>query len=415
MLGTGANNYKVLGFVKLERYRSAASQLLSPEKPIRPFFSEPNCATLLPLLRLIKAPDSDTMAIRLKDLALHLNLSVSTISAALQNRGDISEATRLRVFEAVKKFGYHPNSLARSLVTRKTNVLGVLVPDLSRSFFAEVLKGVDSVTSSAGYNLLVCNTEENAAREEEMLRMLLSNQVDGVLLASAHEPNNTAWRKTLLGSAVPVVLVDRRLPNLNFVGGDDTAIGFEATRHLYDQGYRRIAHISGPAAVTTAVGRLNGYRRALKALEIPLDESLVIESPYHEESGGYEAMQRLLSLESPPDAVFAASDPIAIGALQSALEAGLSLPAEFGLIGVGNHRYGRFLKVPLSTMDQQRSQIGLLAANLVLALIEAKQTRPKTILIEPKLVLRDSSNRAGFPSLLAGRQAKKPIKRVVRR
>ena len=235
------------------------------------------------------------MAIRLKDLAHHLNLSVSTISAALQNRDDISEATRLRVFAAVKKFGYHPNSLARSLVTRKTNVLGVLVPDLSRSFFAEVLKGIDSVTSTAGYNLLVCNTEENASREEEMFRMLLSNQVDGVLLASAHEPSDTAWRKILMGLSVPLVLIDRRLPGLNFVGGDDTGIGFQATQHLYDQGYRRIAHIAGPRTVTTAVGRLSGYRRALVTLKLPLGEDLVIESHNHEESGGYEAMQRLLN------------------------------------------------------------------------------------------------------------------------
>jgi LacI family transcriptional regulator len=347
------------------------------------------------------------MAIRLKDLAHHLNLSVSTISAALQNRDDISEATRLRVFAAVKKFGYHPNSLARSLVTRKTNVLGVIVPDLSRSFFAEVLKGIDSVTSTGGYNLLVCNTEENAAREEEMLRMLLSNQVDGVLLASAHEPNNTAWRKVLLGLSVPLVLIDRRLPGLNFVGGDDSGIGFEATRHLYAQGYRRIAHIAGPRTVTTAVGRLSGYRRALATLKLPLNDDLVIESHYHEESGGYEAMQRLLKLASPPDAVFAASDPIAIGVLQAALEADLSLPDDFGLIGVGNHRYGRFLRVPLSTVDQQRSQIGHLAAELLLGSMDKQRSRPKSILTEPKLVVRDSSNRTGVAEILTATDGNK--------
>jgi LacI family transcriptional regulator len=356
------------------------------------------------------------MAIRLKDLAHHLNLSVSTISAALQNRDDISEATRLRVFAAVKKFGYHPNSLARSLVTRKTNVLGVIVPDLSRSFFAEVLKGIDSVTSTAGYNLLVCNTEENASREEEMFRMLLSNQVDGVLLASAHEPNNTAWRKNLLGLSIPLVLIDRRIPGLNFVGGDDTGIGFEATRHLHAQGYRRIAHIAGPRTVTTAVGRLSGYRRALAALKLPLDHDLVIESHYHEESGGYEAMQRLLKLKSPPDAVFAASDPIAIGALQAALEAKLDLPADFGLIGVGNHRYGRFLKVPLSTVDQQRSQIGHLAAELLLVSMDKKRSRAKAILTEPKLVVRDSSNRTGVSDISAATDgARRNAKQLAKR
>jgi LacI family transcriptional regulator len=211
-------------------------------------------------------------------------------------------------------------------------------------------------------------------------------------------------------------LIDRRLPGLNFVGGDDTGIGFEATRHLYTQGYRRIAHISGPRTVTTAVGRLSGYRRALATLQLPLDDDLVIESHYHEESGGYEAMQRLLKLASPPDAVFAASDPIAIGALQAALEANLNLPADFGLIGVGNHRYGRFLKVPLSTVDQQRSQIGHLAAELLLASMEKKRLRPKSLLTEPKLVVRDSSNRTGVAATLTAtdgtkRNAKHPARR----
>jgi LacI family transcriptional regulator len=131
-------------------------------------------------------------------------------------------------------------------------------------------------------------------------------------------------------------------------------------------------------------------------LALPADDALVIESHYHEESGGYEAMQRLLKLPKPPDAVFAASDPIAIGALQAALEANLNLPADFGLIGVGNHRYGRFLRVPLSTMDQQRSQIGHLAANLLFELMEKKPSRSKSILTEPKLVVRDSTNRGGL-------------------
>jgi LacI family transcriptional regulator len=165
------------------------------------------------------------MAIRLKDLAQHLQLSVSTVSAALQNREDISEATRSRVVAAVEQLGYHPNSLARGLITRKTFVLGVIVPDLSRSFFAEVLKGIDSITSPAGYNLLVCNTEENAQREEEILKMLLSNQVDGVLLASAHRPDDTDWRARLTRLAVPLVLIDRRLPAMAFVGANDDANG----------------------------------------------------------------------------------------------------------------------------------------------------------------------------------------------
>jgi LacI family transcriptional regulator len=272
----------------------------------------------------------------------------------------------------------------------------VVVPDLSRSFYVEVLKAIDSVSSPSGYNLLVCNSDENSVREEKILEVLLSKQVDGILLASAHSQGTAAWRKTLRELTVPVVLIDRRLAGLNFVGANDNAIGFVATQHLHEQGYRRIAHIAGPKALSTASGRLAGCRRALQLLDLPMDETLVVEAKYHNETSGYEAMRRLLGLRRPPDAVFAASDPIAIGALQAALEAGLAMPKEFGLIGVGNHRYGRFLKVPLSTIDQQRSQIGLLAADLLLSLIEKRRTRRKCVLVEPKLVVRDSSNRQGF-------------------
>jgi LacI family transcriptional regulator len=333
------------------------------------------------------------MAIRLKDVAQHLRLSVSTVSAALQNREDIGEATRQRVAEAAERLGYHPNSLARGLITRKTFILGVIVPDLSRSFFSEVLKGIDSITSPAGYNLLVCNTEEDAKREEAVLKMLLSNQVDGILLASAHPSDNADWRSRLKGLAVPIVLLDRRMTGMPFVGGDDDAIGLLATQHLCEQGYRRIAHIAGPKTISTALGRLQGYQRALKTLGLRRREEFTIESPYHDEAGGYEAMRRLLQLSPAPDAVFAASDPMAIGALQAAVEADLELPRDLGIIGVGNHRYGRYLRVPLSTIDQQRATIGHSAANLILALIEKKRLRTRSILISPKYVIRDSSNR----------------------
>lgn len=349
-------------------------------------------------------------AIRLKDIASRLGLSVSTVSAALQNREDISLATRNQVRALVREMGYHPNSLARSLVTRKSQVIGVIVPDLSRSYFSGVLKGVDEIINPAGYNLLVCNTEEDAAREEQALHMLLARQVDGILLATSHNCDDAAWRQTLAKTPLPLVLVDRRIPGHHFAGGDDELIGIEATRHLAGQGYRRIAHICGPQSVMTAVGRLAGYRLALSKLSLPSAPEHVVESNYHEESGGYEAMRRLLALKKnmKPDAVFAASDPIAIGALQAALDARVAIPRKCGLIGVGNHQYSQYLRVPLSTVDQQRTRIGREAAALLLRMIDsdrrkskrppgtggkAEITTPIDILIKPQLVARASSLR----------------------
>jgi LacI family transcriptional regulator len=334
------------------------------------------------------------MTVRLKDIAQELDLSVSTVSAALQGRSDISRATQERVQEVVKRLGYQPNSVARSLVTRKSNVFGVVIPDLSRSFFSEVLKGVELITSQAGYNLLVCNTAENSAKEEKMLHMLRSRQVDGLLLASAHDIRASDWLDELKNLRVPVVFIDRCFPGMHFVGGDDVTIGALATRHLIEQGYQRIGHIAGPQSVSTAVGRARGYEQALRDAGIEVKSELTVEANYHEESGGYEAMKKLLQLPERPDAVFAASDPIAIGAMQAALEANLSMPADFGLIGVGNHQYSNYLRVPLSTVDQQRVSIGQEAAELLLKLISRNPPgRATQIMVEPKLVLRASSCR----------------------
>ena len=334
------------------------------------------------------------MTIRLKDIAVRLQLSVSTVSAALQGRGDISQQTRERVMAAVEELGYQPDTIARSLVTRRSHVLGVVIPDLSRSFFSELIKGVDSVASDEGYSLLVCNTDESAEKEDQVLRMLRSRRVDGLLVASAHNARAKDWKRAFANLVVPVIFIDRRFPRLPFVGGDDEEIGLQATTHLAEQGYRRIAHICGPHTVATAIGRRKGYLKALKKLSLGLVPEFIIESRYHEESGGYEAMQKLLALRPPPDAVFAASDPIAIGAMQAALDAGLQIPERLGLIGVGGHQYSKYLRVPLSTVDQQRFRIGQDAARLLLEFIGGKKPgHAEHILVEPHLVIRASSSR----------------------
>ena len=333
------------------------------------------------------------MVTRLKDIATNLGVSISTVNAALQGRSDISEATRERVWKKAQELGYRPNRVARSLVTQRTHTLGVVVPDLSRNFFTLVMKGIDTIASAAGYHLFFCNTGEDPAREDEEVSALISQQVDGLIIASAHPPGMTDMWKRLAKAGVPIVLIDRYFANTHFAGADDEQIGFIATEHLIEQGYRRIAHIRGPN-ISTAIGRLNGYMRALRRNGIPVKRSYVIEAQYHAESGGFEAAETLLQLKLRPDAIFAASDPIAIGALDALQKHGISLPSDFGLIGVGNMRYGQYLTVPLSTVDQQQIEIGKKAASLLVGLIDGSagsDTRP--ILLEPRLVIRTSSKR----------------------
>src|ERR1700685_3120798 len=203
------------------------------------------------------------MPVTLKDLAKALSLSISTVNAALYNRADISSATRKRVQDMALAMNYHPNLVARSLKTRKTYVLGVIVPDLSRSLFTEVTKGIDMVASAQGYNLVLCNTGEDPSRETGQIATLVSKRVDGLILASAHHPQSKVAPESLAVSGIPLVLVDRFFPATNFVGTDDVKIGYLATKHLIEQGYRRIAHLRGPN-VSTAQGRLKGYIKALR-------------------------------------------------------------------------------------------------------------------------------------------------------
>jgi LacI family transcriptional regulator len=224
--------------------------------------------------------------------------------------------------------------------------------------------------------------------------MLISQRVEGLIIASARKPGSMQPWKKLTATGIPFVLVDRRFPTVPFVGVDDERVGQLATEHLVNQGYRRIAHISGPQTTSTGIGRLKGYKRALRECGHTPNPDYLVQAHYHEENSGLKAMRSLLRLPSPPDAVFAASDPIAIGALQAMWQSGLRLPEDIGLIGVGNHRYSQYLRVPLSTIDQRRLEIGRSAVRLLLDLVDGKQrARDAMVMLEPELIIRSSSCR----------------------
>lgn len=335
------------------------------------------------------------MPARLVDIARSLNLSTSTVFAAINGRPDISPATRKRVMAKVRELDYRPDLVASGLVNRQTQNIGIVVPDLARSFYAEVLAGIEQQTSEAGYTLLLCNTKENPEMEKRAIRSLLSQKVAGLVIASSQRRGSTKFWRDLERQGRPFVLLDRRFPDASFVGCDDRLIGRTATDHLLEQGYRRIAHITGTPNLPPTIGRIEGYKLSLERSRIKVRENFIVPAHFHEEASAISAMHRLLSLKQKPDAVFCASDPIAIGALQAALEATCAVPEEIGIIGVGNHRYGQYLRVPLSTIDQKRIEMGNRAATLLLDLIRQKdKAGHRLILIEPELVIRGSSCKA---------------------
>ncbi|MEE3624438.1 LacI family DNA-binding transcriptional regulator [Nitrospirillum sp. BR 11752] len=329
----------------------------------------------------------------MKDIALDLGLSVVTVSKALRDHPDIGESTRRRVLERASELGYQPNLTARSLVTGQTWTVGLIVPDLLHPFFAGIAKAISSDIRPHGYGLLISSSDEDAEVERQQIRHLLARQVDTIVLASTQA---TADGLRDIGGRTPLILLDRRFADTDahFVGNDDEAVGGLATRHLIAQGCRRIAHLRGPA-VSTAAGRLAGYRHALAKHGLSATPDHVVDlgpsGDHRGEEAGYAAARRLLAMSPRPDGLFCYNDPSALGAMRAVLEMGLSIPGDIAIIGCGNLSYADFLRIPLSSVDQGAEAIGRRVADLA---VSRNLTGPRHIdFIPPRLVARASTLR----------------------
>ena len=334
------------------------------------------------------------MPVRMKDIAKDLGLSIVTVSKVLRDHPDISAETRDRVRKRMKEVNYRSNLAARALVTGRTYSVGLVVPDLVHPFFGEVAKGMSRVLRKKGYNLVISSSEEDPELESREVEQLLARSVDALILAPAQ--NDLELFARVREHQTPYILIDRTILGLkaSFIGVDDVSAGRLATEHLISIGRRVIAHIGGPP-VSTAIGRMEGYQRSMAGHGIKLPPEYVITRERGDEASdrtGHDAMKRLLELDPRPDGVFCYNDPTAMGAMEAVIAAGLHIPRDVAIVGCGNVRYAAFLRVPLTSVDQQSEEIGGRAAKLALQQIEAKGSlRTKTILLEPKLVIRESS------------------------
>jgi LacI family transcriptional regulator len=334
------------------------------------------------------------MAVRMKDIADELGVSLVTVSKVLRNKRDVGEETRRRVLQLAEELHYQPNMLARGLASGRSFAIGLIVPDLLHSFFAELAKGVSARLKEDSYQLILASAEEEPDMERLEIENLLARGVDALLIASCQI--GAEGFKSLVDSKIPFVLLDRNLQELkpHFVGTDDVAAGRIATEHLIQLGRRNIAHIGGER-VSTSTGRLKGYREALKAHRIPFRKELVAIHSRLEESGvemGKHAMNALLNLKVCPDAVFCYNDLTAVGAIRCLLQNKLRVPEDVAVIGCGNLILSSYLEVPLSSIDQSPQQQGEEAANLALSLIARKtKLATKDCLVQPRLVPRRST------------------------
>jgi len=332
----------------------------------------------------------------MRRIAGELGVSVMTVSKVLNNHGDISEATRGRVLAKIDELGYRRNAVARSLSLRRSHTIGIVIPDLMHSFFVEIIGGIEPLASARGYGLLLCSSGEDPAKERAEIEMLRSRQVDGIFLASAHGSENDDLLRQLIGQGTALVMIDRddhAKVECHRVLTDDERVGMLATSHLVDLGRNAIAHIGGPATAH-AQRREQGWRDTLKARGLRSSPEWFVQSGFME-SDGYRAMQQLLSVRPRIDAVFAVNDPAAIGAMKAIWEAGLRVPEDIAVVGVGDIALGDLLKVPLTTVGWSRKDQGHRAAELLLSGLDNQhRVAPSRVIIPPRLVIRESSGAA---------------------
>ena len=335
------------------------------------------------------------MAIRLKDIAEDLGVSVVTVSKVLRGKTDIGERTRQRVLERMKELNYRPNMLARGLASGRTHTVGLVVPDLVHPFFAEFAKSLAAVLRANEHALILASSEESPEVESEEIRTLLLRGVDVLLLASCR----VGLRRIpeLAEANVPCLLFDRALPRtkMPFVGSDDVRAGELATEHLLEIRRKRIAHIGG-VRTSPSIDRAKGFERALKRHRRKIPAGYVILHDRLEDGGdtvGFEAMERLLRMRRRPDAVFCYNDLTAVGAIEAVAGAGLRVPEDVAVIGCGNFRYARYLRVPLSSIDQGTAELGRVAGEMALGLSGEPGGEARSVRLQPTLVVRESTVR----------------------
>ena len=336
------------------------------------------------------------MATTMKDIARDLGVSVVTVSKVLRNHSDIGEQTRKRILQRMREVNYHPNPAARTLVSGRTNLVGLIVPDLVYPFFAQVAKGISAKLRAREYSLIISSSEDDPNMERREIDQMLARRVDALILASVQ--SNAESLNKMQDRGIPCVLLDRKVPGVsaNFVGIDDVHAGMMATNHLIEIGCKTIAHIGG-SDVSTDLDRQSGYSIALAKRGLGLPPEYIVKYGHGEDAGdasGYNSIKQLLQLKPRPDGVFCCNDPIAMGALRAILDAGLQIPQDIAVVGCGNLHYDDLLKVPLTSIDQDSNGLGTSAAKLALSIIKQKsKSTPRSVLLEPKLVVRASSQR----------------------
>jgi DNA-binding LacI/PurR family transcriptional regulator len=329
----------------------------------------------------------------MKEVARRAGVSTATVSRVISGTTVVSRELRERVQAAIDELDYRPSRVARSLRTHRAKILGVIVSDIRNPYFTAVVRGIEDVANANAHSLLLCNSDEDAAKEELYIQVLLAERVAGVIISPTDEDSTTC--RALVESRIPVVAVDRRLRRVDadMVIVDNVKGASQAVSHLARLGHRRIASIGGPTHISTGRERLEGYKKALVDHGIAVDESLIKIGDFKQDSG-YRLAHELLSLENPPGAVFVANNLMTLGALCAIHERGLNIPRDVAIVGFDDMPWATSLAPPLTAVAQPTYELGSTAADLLLQRIADRERPLVEMTLEPNLVVRASCGQA---------------------
>lgn len=330
----------------------------------------------------------------IKDIAKQLNVSISTVSRAMRNAPDVNIDTRKAVMALSEELNYQPNKLALSLKQKQTHTIGVIVPNLDY-VLATMVKGIDEVALEAGYTVMVCQSNESFGREIVNTRRLLDSLVDGFIISVSSETKVVDHFRKIQEKQMPIVVFDRVPADLKApcVLLDNMDGGYQATEHLIEQGYKRIAILAGPKNLGISNSRMEGYINALKKYKLKPDPNLIIHCDFNQHYA-YLATQELLEMKKRPDAIFTISDRMAIGAMLAIKEKGLKMPHDIGLVGFNNEPVVNLVTPGISSVDQPAFELGKMAAKLFIQTVHDNGDMSTVEeVLKPKLIIRESSQR----------------------
>lgn len=333
--------------------------------------------------------------ITIHDISRELGIDSSTVSRALNNSPRVTETTKKKILEKAEELGYQRNSLASKLRTNKTNTIGVIVPRISRHFFSTVISGIEEAAFDAGYDVIICQSLDNLEREKKLIKTMLSNRVDGVLISISMETTHFDHLEDYKNNDFPLIFFDRAcsIPGSSNVIIDDFKASFEVTEHLIEQGCQNIIHLSGPQELELYRQRSKGYVAALEKHGIEIRKDYIFESNLMQVDG-IKAAKKILQLPK-VDGVFSANDVAAISAMQYLKKMNIRIPEDIAFAGYSNEPVSAVIEPPLTTVNQHDFEMGSVATNMLLEQINNKSGSElnQTKILTPDLIIRKSSNR----------------------